>query len=186
MAGNGVELAVAYVSIVPEVSKIAPGVRQALGDTGKYGDAAGKTLGSKMARGTSSALKKGLKVAGLASLGVSVGGAISAGSVSTIMGNALASVKGTAFGLEEAASVAASSVAAGIRPGKELEKTLKLVADASTIAGRDMGSMGLIFNKVIAQGKVQGDELMQLSGAGIPALALLSKQMGKTATEDEA
>lgn len=209
MAGNGLELAVAYVSIVPEVSKIAPGVRQALGDTGRYGDAAGKTLGSKMASGASSALKKGLKVAGLASLGVSVGGAISAGlykglgrltaieqaqaklkglghsaqSVSTIMDNALASVKGTAFGLEEAASVAASSVAAGIRPGKELEKTLKLVADASTIAGRDMGSMGTIFNKVIAQGKVQGDELMQLSEAGIPALALLSKQMGKTTTE---
>lgn len=209
MAGNGLELAVAYVSIVPEVSKIAPGVRKALGDTGRYGDAAGKTLGSKMASGASSALKKGLKVAGLASLGASVGGAISAGlykglgrltaieqaqaklkglghsaqSVSTIMDNALASVKGTAFGLEEAASVAASSVAAGIRPGKELEKTLKLVADASTIAGRDMGSMGTIFNKVIAQGKVQGDELMQLSEAGIPALALLSKQMGKTTTE---
>jgi len=63
-------------------------------------------------------------------------------SVDAIMKNALASVKGTAYGLDEAGTVAASAVAAGIQPGEDLEKTLKLVADASAIAGTDMDEMG--------------------------------------------
>lgn len=37
------------------------------------------------------------------------------------MGNALASVKGTAFGLGDAASVAATLVASGIKQGGDLE-----------------------------------------------------------------
>ena len=42
-------------------------------------------------------------------------------SVDAIMANATASVKGTSFGLGEAATVAASAVAAGIKPGEQLE-----------------------------------------------------------------
>ncbi|WP_269304933.1 tape measure protein [Aeromicrobium sp. HA] len=107
----------------------------------------------------------------------------SARSVNKIMDNALASVKGTAFGLDEASSVAASAVAAGIKPGKDLTRNLKLVADAATIAGTDMGSMGAIFNKVAASNKVQMDVINQLHDAGVPALSLLAKQMGVTAEE---
>lgn len=62
----------------------------------------------------------------------------SASNVKAIMGDALKSVKGTAFGMGEAATTAAGSVAAGIKPGKDLERTLKLTADAATIAGTDM------------------------------------------------
>src|SRR5690606_5656008 len=65
----------------------------------------------------------------------------SAESVRTIMDNALASVKGTAFGLDEAATVAASAVAAGIKPGQDLRRVLGLVADTSSIAGSSMGEM---------------------------------------------
>lgn len=43
-------------------------------------------------------------------------------SVDKIMGNALASVKGTAFGLGDAASVAATLVASGIKQGGDLEE----------------------------------------------------------------
>src|SRR5690606_24195367 len=46
--------------------------------------------------------------------------------VKQIMDDALAAVKGTAFGMGEAASVAAAAVAAGVKPGKDLERTLKL------------------------------------------------------------
>ena len=102
----------------------------------------------------------------------------SAAEVKAIMDNALASVKGTAFGLDEAASIAASAVAAGIKPGQQLESTLKLVADAATIAGTDMGEMGAIFNKVATSNKVQGEVINQLNQRGIPIIQMLAKTMG--------
>lgn len=104
-------------------------------------------------------------------------------SVRQIMDNALASVKGTAFGLGDAASVAAGAVAAGIAPGEKLTRVLKLTADAATIAGTTMGDMGSIFNKVAASGKLQGDVIAQLQDAGVPVLQFVAKQMGVTAEE---
>src|SRR5690606_34196247 len=97
--------------------------------------------------------------------------------------NALASGRGTAFGMVDAATVAAPAVAAGIKPGKQLERNLTLVGDAATIAGTGMGEMGAIFNKVAASNKVQMDVINQLHDAGVPALALLADQMGVTAEE---
>jgi tape measure domain-containing protein len=107
----------------------------------------------------------------------------SAEEVDKIMENSLASVKGTAYGLDEAATVAASAVAAGVKLGEDLERTLKLVGDAATISGRDMNSMGAIFNKVAASGKMTGEELNQLTDAGIPMLQLLGDSLGKTNEE---
>ncbi|MCZ4325667.1 tape measure protein [Brachybacterium paraconglomeratum] len=107
----------------------------------------------------------------------------SAGNVESIMNNALASVKGTSYGMDEAATTAASAVAAGIEPGQELEKYLGLVGDAAAIAGTDMASMGSIFNKVATSGKVQGDIFAQLGDQGIPIVQLLAEEMGVTAEE---
>lgn len=107
----------------------------------------------------------------------------SASDVTSIMNNAMAAVKGTAFGMDEAATVAASAVAAGIKPGQDLERTLKLVADASAIAGSDLGEMGQIFNKVATSNKLQGDTIDQLNERGIPIIQLLGKVLGKTSDE---
>jgi tape measure domain-containing protein len=103
--------------------------------------------------------------------------------VDLIMANALSSVKGTAFGLGEAATTAANAVAAGIKPGEELERVLRLTADAATIGGTSMSAMGEIFNKVAATGHLTGRELMQLNAQGIPVLKLLADQYGVTAEE---
>lgn len=105
----------------------------------------------------------------------------SAKTVDKIMSNALKSVKGTAFGLDEAATTAASAVAAGIKPGKELTGVLKTVADTATIAGASMADTGAIFGSVAARGKLQGDDLMQLQSRGVPVLAMLAKHYGITA-----
>lgn len=104
-------------------------------------------------------------------------------SVSTIMDNALAAVKGTAFGLDAAATTAANAVASGVKPGKQLAGVLKTVANTAALAGRGMDEIGAIFNKVAASNKVQMDVINQLHDAGVPALALLSKELGKTAEE---
>lgn len=103
--------------------------------------------------------------------------------VAGIMTNALDSVRGTAFGLGDAAGIAAGAVAAGIQPGQELERVLRLTADAATIAGTDLGSMGSIFNKVAASGRLQGDVIAQLQDAGVPILQFVAQEMGVTAEE---
>ena len=104
-------------------------------------------------------------------------------SVETIMTNALASVKGTAFGLDAAATTAASAVASGIKPGQELERYLRLTADAATIAGVSMEEMGSIINKVQAKGKAQMEDLNRLTERGIPILQMLADEYGVTAEE---
>ncbi|MDD5987295.1 MAG: tape measure protein [Eubacteriales bacterium] len=103
--------------------------------------------------------------------------------VKTIMQNANAAVKGTAFGMGEAATTAATAVAAGIKPGKQLQNYLSLIGDTATIAGTDMTEMGSIFNKVAANGKVDAEMMNQLTDRGIPAWSLLAKASGKSVAQ---
>ena len=107
----------------------------------------------------------------------------SGAAVESIMDNALTSVKGTSYGLGEAATVAASMVASGIKPGQDLEKVLGTVADTAAIAGTSMDEMGLIFGSVAARGKLQGDDLMQMLSRGVPVLQILGDELGKTSAE---
>ncbi|MFR0558089.1 tape measure protein [Pseudoscardovia radai] len=103
--------------------------------------------------------------------------------VAGIMSDAMASVKGTAYGLGDAASVAATMVASGIKPGQQLSSVLKTIGDTATISGRSFQDVGAIFSSVAARGKLQGDDMLQLTSAGVPVLQALSKQLGKS-TED--
>lgn len=194
-------IADAFVRIKPDFRGIHKETKKGLqGVEGEF-DATGKRGGGRLSSAFGSVAKAGIVAAG-ATAAAAMGSALvkgfgrltaidnaeqkllglghSAESVEKIMGNALASVKGTAFGLDEAATVAAGLVASGIKPGQELEKTLKTVADSATIAGIGMDEMGAIFGKVSATGKLQGDELNQLSERGIPALQLLSTHLGVT------
>src|SRR5690606_36670163 len=100
-----------------------------------------------------------------------------------IMNNALDAVKGTAYGLNEAATAAASAVAAGIKPGKELYKYLTLVGDAAAIANTDFNEMASIFNKVQTAGRAYTGELNQLADRGIPIFQWLAKEAGKSAEQ---
>ena len=104
-------------------------------------------------------------------------------SVTEIMNDALASVKGTAFGLGDAATVAASLSASGIKEGDQLTQVLKTVADTAQISGRSLTDIGMIFGSVAARGKLQGDDMLQLMSSGIPVLQMLGKHLNKTSAE---
>lgn len=104
-------------------------------------------------------------------------------SIENIMDSALKSVKGTAFGLDAAATAAASAVAAGVKPGKALTRVLSITGDTATIMGREFGEAGAIINKVLASNRLSMEEVNQLQDAGLPILSMLQKEYGKSASE---
>lgn len=198
------EIGVAYLSIVPETSKIAPGVKAALGAADRQATAAGKSMGDRMSGALGKALKGGAVVAGAAAA-AGIGTALTKGfqrlnaidqaegklaalgnttkQTATIMDSALASVKGTAYGLGDAATIAASAVAAGVKPGQELTKYLSSVADSAAIAGTSLSDMGTIFNQVQTGQQAYTDDLNQLADRGIPIYQWLGKEAGVAAGE---
>lgn len=99
-----------------------------------------------------------------------------------IMNSALASVKGTSFGMDEAATTAAGAVAAGVKPGQDLTKYLTMTADAAAIAGSSMADMGSIMNKVQTSQVAYTDNLNQLADRGIPIYQWIAKEAGKSSS----
>ncbi|MEV8028442.1 tape measure protein [Cellulosimicrobium funkei] len=197
------ELARAYVTLIPSFKGAQGALARELtgGKALSEADNAGKSLGSRVLGGATKAL--GLTTAAVGALGAAVGGlAIKGGisrqlniedaqaklrglghdtkSVQAIMTDALGAVRGTAFGLDAAATTAAGAIAAGIKPGQQLEGYLRLTADAATIAGISMSEMGSIMNKVQANGRAMTENLNQLSDRGIPILGWLAEEYGVT------
>ena len=97
--------------------------------------------------------------------------------IQAISKDALASVKGTAFGLDQAFNAAANAISAGIKPGKELEDYLKNVADNAALAQVSMQDMGDIFNQVAVEGKLTGDVVDSLQSRGVDVFGNLAKSM---------
>ena len=54
-----IELATAYISIVPETKDLEAGIKKALNSASKNADTVGADIGSKMAAGASKSLKSG-------------------------------------------------------------------------------------------------------------------------------
>ena len=164
---TGTELAAAYVSIIPSTRGMKKTLEQELGqEVEKVNiDKKSKTLGSKVMGG----LKKGM-LGAAASIGGVLSGALlggfnrlknienaeakltglghSAESVQQIMTNALKSVQGTAFGLDEAGTVAAGVVAAGIKPGKATSEYIDSILTRITLPGAIYLALVAIFPSI--------------------------------------
>ncbi len=97
--------------------------------------------------------------------------------IKDISKSAMDAVTGTAYGFGDAMSTASSAIAAGVKK-EDLGGYLKSVANVSAATGSDFNSIGAIMNKIQTTGRIQGDELMQLSDRGLPMLEKIAEIKG--------
>lgn len=161
---------------VASAGKLMGGVLQntMMGVAQGVGQKIAGTLGSVLSKGFTRAVKIDDAKAKLAGLGNA------AEDVTKIMDNALASVRGTAFGMGDAAALAGQLVASGIKPGEDLTRVLKLAADTAAVTGNGLEQMGAVWMKVAAKQSLKGEEINSLLTAGIPILDMLSEKYGVT------
>lgn len=102
--------------------------------------------------------------------------------VDATMAAALAAVKGTAFGLDEAASAAANFGASGVSL-ESIAVALKGISGVAALSGSQYADIADVFSKVAGQGRLMGDDLNRLAARGVNAAATLGKALGKTEAE---
>lgn len=98
--------------------------------------------------------------------------------VTGMMDQALKSVKGTSYGLDEAAKAAAMASAAGVKAGGDMDKYLGTVVNTAARAGTGLDEMAQIFGKVATSGKLGGEVIQQLGERGIAVIPMLAKHLG--------
>jgi len=103
--------------------------------------------------------------------------------IQATMDAALGAVRGTAFGLDDAATAAAQFGASGITAGNGLETVLRSVAGVAAQTGSGYSSIAQIFETIAGNGRLMGQQLTQLSSYGVNAAATLGKSLGKSEEE---
>lgn len=104
-------------------------------------------------------------------------------SVKEIMSNAQQAVVGTRFALNEGVTAAATAVAAGVKPGKQLTSYLQTFSDLAQVANTSIADISVALTDAQASGRVYKRDLMQLASRGVPIFPMLQKQYKVTGAE---
>lgn len=99
--------------------------------------------------------------------------------VAAVMQNVSDAVDGTAYSLDAAAKVASQLAASGMKAGDEMFSALRGVAGVSAMTNSSYEDIGRIFTQVAGQGRLMGDQLLQLSVRGMNAAATLANYLTK-------
>ena len=94
--------------------------------------------------------------------------------VQAVMDNAMESVDGTAYAYDEAAKAASMFAASGIQAGEEMLQALKGITGVAAMTNSDFQSMSMIFTTVAGNGRLMGDQLLQLSSRGLNAASTIA------------
>ena len=95
--------------------------------------------------------------------------------VQAIMQDAKDSVDGTAYAYDSAAKAASQFAATGMRSGKEMQTALKGITGIAATTNSAYDDISRIFTTVAGNGRLMGDQLLQLSSRGLNVAASLSK-----------
>lgn len=94
--------------------------------------------------------------------------------VQAVMDNAMESVDGTAYAYDEAAKAASQFAASGIQAGEDMLNALKGITGVAAMTNSDFEGIARIFNTVAGNGRLMGDQLLQLSSRGMNAAATIA------------
>lgn len=95
--------------------------------------------------------------------------------VQAIMADAMESVDGTAYAYDEAARAASQFAASGLESGDQMLNALKGITGVAAMTNSSFEDVSRIFTQTAGQGRLMGDQLLQLSGRGMNAAATLAK-----------
>lgn len=98
-------------------------------------------------------------------------------SVAQIMDVASASVDGTAYSFDVAAKAASQFTASGVTDMTSLGAALKGLAGTTATFNADYEQMAMIWTQVAGQGRLMGDQLLQLSTRGANAAVTIADYM---------
>lgn len=103
--------------------------------------------------------------------------------VQAIMDDAKNSVDGTAYSYDAAAKAAAQFAASGLRSGEQMMTALRGITGVAATTNSEYEDISRIFTTVAGNGRLMGDQLLQLSSRGLNAAAILGQQLGKSEAE---
>lgn len=93
--------------------------------------------------------------------------------VQAIMDDAMQSVDGTAYAYDEAAKAASQFAATGLQAGKDMQAALSGITGVAAMTNSSYESISMIFTTVAGNGRLMGDQLLQLSSRGLNAASTI-------------
>lgn len=103
--------------------------------------------------------------------------------VQAVMADAMESVDGTAYAYDEAAKAASQFAASGLKAGDEMLGALKGITGVAAMTNSDFQSIATIFTTVAGNGRLMGDQLLQLSSRGLNVASTLADYFKKVRKE---
>ena len=92
-------------------------------------------------------------------------------------------VQGTAYGFDSAAMAAAQFTASGIEAGDAMKTALRGISGVAAMTNSSYEDISRIFTTVAGNGRLMGDQLLQLSSRGLNVAAVLADKLDTSEEE---